>query len=146
MPQHLSDQLEPNTSKIEDRLNAINAFYDAGYDIHINYSPIMHYDGWLDDYKKLFVMVNDYVDVKIRDKVLAECIFHTHNHKMHNYNVQNNTKGENYLWQPGKQETKRSQYGSENIRYNRFYKSKYINQFKELHNNIIPWNTIRYIF
>ena len=146
MPQHLSDQLEPNTSLIEDRINAVNAFYEAGYDVHINYSPIIHYEGWLDDYKHLFNMVNDIIDDNIKHTVLAECIFVTHNHKMHQYNVENNTKGEEYLWQPGKQETKMSQYGNENIRYNRFYKSKYINQFKELHNSVIPWNTIRYIF
>ena len=102
------------------------------------------YDDYTLDW--LIYMVNDIIDDNIKHTVLAECIFVTHNHKMHQYNVENNTKGEEYLWQPGKQETKTSQYGNENIRYNRFYKSKYINQFKELHNSVIPWNTIRYIF
>ena len=53
MPQALSDKLEPNTSQIIDRIKAINDFYDAGYDVHINYSPIIHYTGWLDDYQNL---------------------------------------------------------------------------------------------
>jgi spore photoproduct lyase len=36
MPQKYSDLLEPNTSKIVDRIKAIDAFIDAGYDVHIN--------------------------------------------------------------------------------------------------------------
>ena len=41
MPQIMSDLLEPNTSKIIDRIKAINAFIDAGYDVHINFSPVI---------------------------------------------------------------------------------------------------------
>ena len=61
MPQHKSDLHEPNTSKILDRLKAIDKFIDAGYDVHVNYSPIIVYDGWLEDYKDLFNLVNTHV-------------------------------------------------------------------------------------
>ena len=39
-----------------------------------------------------------------------------------------------------------SQYGGDNIRYQWEEKNQFIHQFKTLHNKIIPWNTIRYIF
>jgi len=146
MPQALSDKLEPNTSQIIDRIKAINDFYDAGYDVHINYSPIIHYTGWLDDYQNLFELVNDNVRNSVKKHVLSECIFMTHNPKMHEYNKVNNVQGENYLWNPDIQETKVSQYGNTNIRYNRFYKKEYIKKFKVKHNSIVPWNKIRYIF
>jgi len=54
--------------------------------------------------------------------------------------------GEYLLWTPDIQETKISQYGGENIRYLAPLKREYIKQFKELHQEIVPWNTIRYIF
>jgi len=144
MPQHKSDLHEPSTSKIIDRIKAIDTFVDAGYDVHINYSPIIVYDGWLEDYKDLFTMVNTHI--KNKDKVLSECIFLTHNFKKHTVNLQNHPKTEVDLWVLTKQEVKRSQYGGENIRYKLSMKAEYIKQFKQLHQSIIPWNTIRYIF
>jgi len=144
MPQHKSTLHEPHTSKIVDRIKAIDSFIDAGYDVHINFSPVIVYDGWLEDYADLFHMVNDYVQYK--DRVLSEVIFLTHNFKKHTVNLQKHPKTEVDLWVLDKQELKRSQYGGENIRYKLGMKSEYIKQFKELHNQIIPWNTIRYIF
>lgn len=144
MPQNISDILEPNTSEIIDRIKAIDAFIDAGYDVHINFSPVVVYHNWLEDYEYLFQMVNDYVDYK--DMVKCEVIFLTHNVNKHQYNIINNIPGEELLWQPDIQEDKISQYGGKNIRYKHYLKSDFIEQFKELHDKIIPWNTIRYIF
>jgi len=144
MPQHKSDLHEPNTSKIIDRIKAIDAFIDAGYDVHVNYSPIIVYDGWLKDYEEIFDMMNTYVEYK--DQVLAECIFLTHNFEKHTLNLKNHPQTEVDIWVPNIQETKISQYGCENVRYNYKLKREYINQFKQLHNKIIPWNKIRYIF
>ena len=120
MPQKLSDVFEPNTSKIIDRIKAINAFIDAGYDVHINYSPVIVYKEWLEDYKYLFQMVNDYVDYK--DQVLAEVIFLTHNEKKHIDNLQENISREDLLWNPKIQEEKVSQYGGKNVRYKSYFK------------------------
>ena len=144
MPQHKSDLHEPNTSKILDRLKAIDKFVDAGYDVHVNYSPIIVYNGWLEDYKDLFNLVN--IHVKNKDRVLSECIFLTHNFKKHTVNLGKHPETEVDLWVLTKQEVKRSQYGGENIRYKLGMKAEYIREFKQLHNQIIPWNTIRYIF
>jgi len=144
MPQHKSDLHEPKTSKIIDRIKAIDAFIDAGYDVHVNYSPIIVYDGWLDDYADLFHMMNEHV--KYKDQVLAECIFLTHNFKKHTINLGRHPETEVDLWILTKQELKTSQYGGENVRYKLGMKSEYINQFKQLHKSIVPWNKIRYIF
>ena len=144
MPQCKADIHEPNTSKIIDRIKAINAFIDAGYDVHVNYSPIIVYDKWLDDYEELFNMMNDYVDYK--SEVLAECIFLTHNENRHNYNLVQNPKAEEDLWKPNEQEFKTSQYGGTNLRYRSGLKRQFIDQFIRLHNRVIPWNKIRYIF
>jgi len=140
MPQHKSDLHEPKTSKILDRLKAIDRFID----VHVNYSPIIVYDGWLEDYKDLFNLVNTHV--KNKDIVLSECIFLTHNFKKHTVNISRHPETEVDLWVLKRQEVKTSQYGGENIRYKLGMKAEYIKQFKELHQSIIPWNKIRYIF
>jgi len=144
MPQRKADMHEPETSKIIDRILAIDAFTFAGYDVHVNFSPIIVYDGWLNDYFDLFKLMDKYIEIK--KNVLSECIFLTHNIERHTLNLKNNPKTEVDLWVPNVQETKTSQYGCENIRYNYKLKRDYIKQFKELHDKVIPWNKIRYIF
>ena len=144
MPQSISYKLEPNTSKIIDRIKAIDAFIDSGYDVHINFSPVVVYDNWIEDYEHLFQMVDNYVDYK--DTVKCEVIFLTHNESKHNYNLINNLTGEDLLWNPDIQESKTSQYGGDNIRYKHNLKYHYIKEWTRLHDDIIPWNTIRYIF
>ena len=144
MPQERSDIHEPGTSKIIDRIKAINAFIEAGYDVHVNFSPVIVYQGWDKDYEELFAMLNDYVEYK--DQVLAEVIFLTHNEKKHQANLKKHPYTERDLWKPEIQEPKVSQYGGINIRYNRHLKSAYMNGFRVMHDHIIPWNTIRYMF
>lgn len=144
MPQEYSDKLEPNTSKILDRIKAIDKFIDAGYDVHINFSPVIVQRGWLAKYKELF----DLVEANVTNKhiVKAEVIFLTHNEEKHLYNLKQGLPGEELLWEPRIQENKVSQYGGKNIRYKHDLKADYIYGFKRLHSQIIPWNTIRYIF
>lgn len=144
MPQFYADMLEPKTSSIEKRIKAIDAFIEAGYDVHINFSPVIVTKGWLHNYRALFEQVERYVTHK--NKVKCEVIFLTHNKNKHEANLMYNRKGEYLLWNPEIQENKISQYGGTNIRYKHDLKAGFIYQFKQLHQEIIPWNTIRYIF
>lgn len=144
MPQKYSSILEPNTPSILDRIKAIDTFIDAGYEVHINYSPIIVTSNWLDRYKELFELVDTYVDNK--DEVLAECIFLTHHGQKHIHNLENKLPGEELIWRPAIQETKRNQFGGFAIRYKSYLKHNWVTQFKKLHNEIVPWNKIRYIF
>lgn len=146
MPQWLSSILEPKTPQIIDRIKAIDAFVEAGYEVHINYSPVIITDTWEKDYEELFEMVDTYIDQGNKHEVLSEVIFLTHNKDKHNYNLANFIPGENLLWNPSIQESKISQYGGENLRYKSSLKKDYIKKFQEIHNRMIPWNKIRYIF
>ena len=144
MPQEWADKLEPKTSSMIDRIKAINRFIDAGYDVHINFSPVIYKVGWLMLYEDLFHMIDNMVDHK--DKVKAEVIFLTHNAKKHEFNMVNDLPGEELLWTPRFQEEKKSQYGGDNIRYEHNLKKELIKAWTNVHDKIIPWNTIRYIF
>lgn len=144
MPDLLSSLIEPNTSKIIDRIKAVDRFIEAGYDVHLNFSPVIVYPKWKQDYRELFTLCNKYINNK--EIVLSEVIFLTHNKDKHQANINTRCSGENLLWTPSIQENKTSQYGGENIRYKHNLKKEMINDFKEIHGSIIPWNTIRYIF
>ena len=146
MPQKMADIHEPSTSKIIDRIKAINDFIEAGYDVHINFSPVIVTDTWIEDYTQLFEGVDAIVDRKYKHKVLSEVIFLTHNKNKHIVNLSRIINSESTLWTPKNQEAKTSQYGGENIRYEHKLKREYIKDFISLHTKIIPWNTIRYIF
>lgn len=144
MPEEIRVLLEPKTSCINERVKAIDSFIKAGYDVHINFSPVIVYDGWLKTYKALFELVDKTVTNK--DKVFSEVIFLTHNEDKHFKNLDNKLDGEHLLWKPAIQESKTSQYGGKNIRYSAKFKSQCISEWKALHSEIIPWNKIRYIF
>lgn len=148
MPQKLSTILEPNTSLISDRIKAVNKFYEAGWDVHLNFSPVIINKGTRELYKELFEEINDNISDDIKKFVKAEVIMLTHDEKMHELNLKENPEAEKLLWQPIKQELKKSSYQKEKntLRYKFELKHKYINSFIKLHNHIIPWNEIRYIF
>lgn len=145
LPQILSYIVEPNTSLIEDRIKAVNSFYEAGYDVHLNFSPVIITEDSKKLYTELFQMCDSLIDNSIKDTVLAEVIFLTHNEKLHNHNISCDID-DSLLWTPDIQENKISQYGGDNVRYKRAYKKIAIERFKKLHDSIIPWNKIRYIF
>lgn len=144
MPQVFSSKVEPRTSPIIERIRAIDRFIDAGYDVHINFSPVIVERHWLDKYAELFHVINE--NVVNKDKVKCEVIFLTHNYQKHLYNVQHNLPGEQLLYKPGIQEEKTNLRGNRAIRYERHLKNMYVQQFKELHSHSIDWCTIRYIF
>lgn len=148
MPFELQQHLEPNTSTIIERLLAVPLFLNAGYDVHLNFSPVIVHDNWLHHYEGLFKHVASMAKTYGWDltRVKAEVIFLTHNEDKHWYNVQHKLPGEEFLWTPKIQEAKVSQYGGTNIRYEHRRKEDYIKQFRELHKSILPWNNIRYIF
>jgi len=123
MPQKYSDILEPNTDLIVDRINTI-PYLQKYMEVHINFSPIIYTEGWLEEYEKLFQ------DLKAKDiDVKCECIFLTHNINQHN---RNSDEVKELLWKPEIQESKNSQYADNNIRYRYDIKAHLINKFKEL--------------
>lgn len=145
MPQNISNIVETNTAKMNVRMDAINRFVEAGWDVHVNISPIIYYKGWLSDYEKMLEELDK--KVKYKDVVKAEVIFLTHNEFLHNKNLQRGLiNAESLLWQPELQENKVSQYGGSNLRYQWQFKKDLITEYQELHNKIVPWCSIRYIF
>lgn len=137
MPQKYSDVLEPNTDSISKRIQSIPNLQNY-MEVHINYSPIIYEEGWLDEYRNLFQEVKDAgIDTK------CECIFLTHNVHQHG---RNSESVQSLLWKPDLQESKDSQYAADNIRYKWQMKRDMIEQFKALYAEFFDLSNIRYIF
>jgi spore photoproduct lyase len=146
MPQSAAKVVDVRTSPVPERIASINDFYDAGYEVHLNFSPVIYYDGWLDDYRALFTEVADVLRPTVKAQLAAEIIFLTHNDKLHEINLGWHPKGEELLWVPELQEYKYSQTGGRNLRYKRGFKADIVSQFCELLNEILPECVIRYAF
>lgn len=137
MPQKYSDVLEPGTDKISDRIAEIPKLMQH-LEVHINFSPIIYTDGWLDEYRKLFQEIKD---AGIETK--CECIFLTHNIHQHE---RNSDDVRSLLWRPDIQEMKDSQYAPDNIRYQWQLKRQMIQDFTNLYSEFFDPAGIRYIF
>ena len=63
MPQVYSNILEPKMQKISSRIKDINRLKSLGWQVHCNYSPLVFYPGWKEEYNDLFAEVNAYAGV-----------------------------------------------------------------------------------
>jgi spore photoproduct lyase len=146
MPSSIAKVIDVRTSSMSERINAINDFVEAGYEVHVNFSPVVYYEQWQEDYKILFEELNDSLKDASRKQLKSEVIFLTHNTKLHEINMEWHPKGEELIWSPEIQEAKFSQTGGKNLRYKRGFKSQLVKEFSELHGKILPYSEIRYAF
>ena len=146
MPEQMAKIVDVRTSKISDRIGAINDFVEAGYEVHVNFSPVIFYDRWIEDYTELFRQLDDTLTSVAKQQLKCEIIFLTHNDKLHEVNMGWHPQAESVLWRPDIQEQKFSQTGGRNVRYKRGFKGGLVSQFEELLRNEIPYCTIRYSF
>lgn len=146
MPQNIAKVVDVRTSPVAERIASINDFYRAGYEVHLNFSPVIYYEGWQADYRLLFDQLAQVLEPDVKAQLGAEIIFLTHNDKLHTINLGWHPKGEELLWKPELQETKYSQMGGRNLRYKRGLKSGLVGEFSELLNKHLPECQIRYAF
>lgn len=146
MPQSLSKIVDIRTSPISERIKAINDFYEAGFEVNINFGPVIYTDNWLNLYKELFIEINDHLNDAVKKQLSAEVIFLTHNANLHQVNMQWHPKGEDLLWKPEIQENKISGTGGENIRYKLSVKGGFVRAFTDLLKEYMPYCKIRYAF
>ncbi|MCU1329810.1 MAG: Radical domain protein [Bryobacterales bacterium] len=146
MPQRMAKVVDVRTSPIAERIGIINDLHEAGYEVHLNFSPVIYYEGWQADYRELFDQLAQVLKPEVKDQLGAEIIFLTHNEKLHQINLGWHPKGEELLWNPELQDTKYSQMGGRNLRYKRGLKAGLVEEFNALLNKHLPECRIRYAF
>jgi len=134
------------TSPIAERIAAVNDFVDAGYEVHLNFSPVILTPTWEADWAAMLREVDDVLSPAAKAQLAAEVIFLTHNEQLHEVNLGWHPKAEDLLWRPELQEQKLSQNGAVNIRYRAAMKARHIERFRQLVAENLPSCRIRYAF
>ncbi|GAA2213376.1 spore photoproduct lyase family protein [Nonomuraea monospora] len=146
MPVADSKLLDIRTSPIAARIEAINDFVAAGYEVHVNFSPVVVRDGWLEDWAELLAHLDSALNEESRRQLAAEVIFLTHNDRLHQVNLGWHPKAEEVLWRPELQQAKRSETGGWNVRYRNGHKGRYVTALTDLIETRLPYCRIRYAF
>lgn len=146
MPHKMAQVVDVRTSSIAERIGAVNDFVEAGYEVHLNFAPVIYSEDWLANYTELFEQIDDTLSEKAKAQLQCEVIFLTHNEELHEVNLVWNPQAEEILWQPKLQEDKVSQTGGNNVRYARGFKGKLVKQFCDLLQEKLPYCNIRYAF
>ena len=133
MPQVYSDILEPKMSSILSRILDINRLKELGWEVHINYSPLIFVKGWDVEYNNLFSKVLEIAGIN-KCEVIALT-----NHK-------------NQMARSSESAQELMKYSSEIknssgvMRYPLIHKTRWLEKFKEIYSQYFPLDTIRYIF
>jgi spore photoproduct lyase len=146
MPDIVAKVVDVRTSTIAERIAAIDDFVRAGYEVHLNFSPVIVYPGWERDWQVLFDQIDDALSAGAKDQLCAEIIFLTHNAQLHEVNMQWHPRAEQYLWTPETQQVKRSEGGMFNLRYKVAWKRQWLERFQELLADRLPYCRVRYAF
>ena len=133
MPQRFADVLEPKMQKVADRIPEINRLKDLGWEVHVNYSPLVFYKKWKEDYSELFKMVKDIAGVN-KCEVIA--LTNHANQMARSSDQARELMSLSY-------EVKNS---SGVMRYPLKHKTRLLEEFKELYSQYFDLDTIRYIF
>tara|TARA_R100000654_G_scaffold328_2_gene1214 strand:+ start:12981 stop:13823 length:843 start_codon:yes stop_codon:yes gene_type:complete len=133
MPQRFADVLEPKMQKVARRIPEINRLKDLGWEVHVNYSPLVFYKKWKQDYSELFKMVKDIAGVN-KCEVIA-LTNHANQMKRSSHEAR---------------ELMSLSYEVKNksgvMRYPLKHKTRLLEEFKDLYSEYFDLETIRYIF
>jgi len=133
MPQAYSNVLEPKMQKISSRIEDINRLKDLGWEVHINYSPVVFQRRWIQEYDDLFAEVKRVAGVNKCEVIVLT------NHK-------------NQMAKASPEAQELMKYSSEIknnsgvMRYPLSQKTRLLQQWKQLYNKYFELETIRYIF
>lgn len=144
-PEHHRQILEQNTSKTIDRLHAVSELVDAGFEVHINLSPVVVTENFIDEYTDLLNLIDATLTDKAKKQMAYEIIFLTHSEKMFEPINQSVPKAHNMMVNgPLKLVPK---WNKPNVlSYSKRDKNNLKEIMKGLITKITPYSRIRYMF
>jgi spore photoproduct lyase family protein len=146
MPHALAKLLDVRTSPVSERIASIGELHRAGYEVHLNFSPVVLREGWEAEWEALFRELDDTLPAAVKEQLAAEIIMLTHNSDLHEVNLAWHPKAEELLWRPDIQEEKVSEGGGANLRYRAGWKGRWLTRFRDLLAARMPYCRVRYAF
>ena len=85
-PEEIINRVEFGTSRLNERINAINKLKEAGYKVGILIAPIILVDNWKELYEELIKKLSEELSKSVKKDAIFELIFMTYSyvHKMIN--------------------------------------------------------------
>lgn len=85
-PENIINKIEYGTSKLKDRIIAINKLGEANYKIGILIAPVIFIKNWKEEYEKLIKYLKENLSEKVKKEMFFEVIFMTYSyvHRMIN--------------------------------------------------------------
>lgn len=146
MPDRVARLLDLRTSRVAERIAAVDDFVAAGYEVHLNFSPVVVHEHWQAEWRELLRQVADGVGPAARAQLACEVIFLTHHEGLHEVNLGWHPRGEELLWRPDLQEPKVSHSGQANVRYRAAWKRRWVEQLRTMIAEELPGCRVRYAF
>ena len=79
-PEEIINKVEFGTSKLNDRIEAINKLAEAGYKVGILIAPVILVENWQQKYTELVKKLESELSNKIKKEVFFEIIFMTYSY------------------------------------------------------------------
>ena len=79
-PEDIINKVEFGTSRLSDRINAINKLSQAGYKVGILIAPVIFLDNWQELYGNLIKTLEDQLSPDVKKNVFFEVIFMTYSY------------------------------------------------------------------
>ncbi len=146
MPHGIAKLLDVRAPSIAERMAFVPELHRAGYEVHLNFSPVVLHEGWEAEWTALFAELDDLLPAAVKQQLAAEIIMLTHNEALHDVNLAWHPKAEEMLWRPDIQEEKRSEAGGVNLRYRTGWKGRWLARFQALLAQHMPYCRVRYAF
>jgi spore photoproduct lyase family protein len=146
MPHEDARLLDVRTAPVATRMAFINALVEAGYEVHVNFSPVVVREGFEAVWAELFRELDGTLSSVAKAQLACEVIMLTHNETLHQVNLGWHPKGEALLWRPDLQEAKISESGQGNVRYRRGWKRQWLDRLLEQLHGHMPYCRVRYAF
>ena len=77
-PKEIINRVEFGTSRLDERIEAINKLCEAGYKVGILIAPVIMVDNWKQLYKELIMELDSKLSLKVKKEVFFEIIFMTY--------------------------------------------------------------------
>lgn len=151
MPQPVARYVDIGTSRISDRIASINRLVAHGYEVHLNFSPIIIYGGeeygaeqWRYDWVATWQEIDNTLTPAAKAQLACEAFFLTHSAELHEINLQWNPRGEDFLWTPELQQPKRTK--PDVLVYDYARTREEVARFRAGVEKYLPYCPVRYIF
>ncbi len=144
MPAAMAKLTDIRTSPIAERIAAIDDFVAAGYEVHVNFSPVIVAPGWLEAWRQLFQQIDAGIGRAARAGLACGVIMLTRNAELHEVNLGWHPRAEEVLWRPELQEPKRSENSAINVRYRAQAKRGHLDALLAVLREELPACRVRY--